>query len=265
MKQKILTEKYFASAAEADPEQKLALTALVTKIIDIATSHANSLGIGNPSMEHLNAGWVLSRLTVEMERYPAVNQDYTLHTWVEGWNRHFSQRAFRVDDMDGNPIGYARSIWMVLNKATREGVSLEHLDFDTSLIDNGMQCPISRQARHIPIVATSGEDLPKGALIAAAPPRPYTFKYCDLDSYRHVNTVRYLTMLLNQFSLEDFDAAFVKRLEMSFLHEARYGMPVEIMRHDRAPEGDVSQSSFSLVEKESGTPLLFARLVMQRR
>ena len=39
----------------------------------------------------------------------------------------------------------------------------------------------------------------------------YTFKYTDCDVNRHVNTVKYLDLLLNQFNLEKYDQNFVKR------------------------------------------------------
>ena len=83
---------------------------LVSKIIDIATAHANSLGIGNPSMAAMNRGWVLSRITLEMEGYPRVDSTYTLTTWVESWTRHFSERIIMIADENGNPYGFCRTL-----------------------------------------------------------------------------------------------------------------------------------------------------------
>lgn len=70
--QPIYEESYFLSAGETNAEQELSLPVLTTKIIDIATAHANSLGIGNPSMKEMKAGWVLSRLTIEIDRKSVV-------------------------------------------------------------------------------------------------------------------------------------------------------------------------------------------------
>lgn len=264
MNQAVYSNTYYASAGESNPEQELSLTTLITQIIDIATLHANQLGIGNPAMAHLNAGWVLSRLTVEMTRYPEVNTQYTLSTWIESWNRRFSQRAFSICDPDGNIIGYARSIWMVLNTLTREGVSLEHLNLDQSLISENLVCPIRRQAKHIPILPMGSTPL-HGELVATAPAKAYQIKYCDIDYYRHVNTVRYVAMLLNQFSLQDFDKAFAQRIEMSFLHEARYGMPLEILRHDTPAAEETMTTAFSIADSDNRQPLLFARLFLKSR
>lgn len=258
----IYSETYFLSAGETNAEQEMSLPLLVSKFIDIATAHANSLGIGNPTMVDIKAGWVLSRLTVEMESYPRVNDSYKISTWIETFNRHFSLRSFKVESPDGKVYGYARSVWMVMDTVNHTNVGLSHLSLPDDMID-GTQAPIETQQRHVPIVSKDFQsELPKGALIATEKPFIYRFKYCDLDSYRHVNTVRYVVLLLNRFSLEEHDEAYVKRLELSFLHEARYGMETCVMRSD-AP--DSLLSSFQISNNADGTPLFFARLLRQPR
>lgn len=258
----VYEESYFLSAGEGNAEQEMALPLLVTKLIDIATAHANSLGIGNPSMKEINAGWVLSRLTVQMEDYPKVNTEYTISTWVEATNRHFSERAFRISGADGRIYGYARSVWMVMNTIDHTNVGLSHLEFPDGVVV-GNRPPIDRQARHLVIVDRDFEgELPGNTIMATHPAFDYRFKYCDLDYYRHVNTVRYVTLLLNRFSLEEHDRYFVGRLELSFLHEAKYGMETQLLRSD-ADGGLVS--SFLLRKSEDSSPLFFARMFRKAR
>ena len=96
----------------SNPEGELAVNILVGNIIEIATAHANMLGIGNPAMAHLGAGWVLSRLTIEMTRYPKCNTSYVLKTWVENWNEHFSTRDFSVEDEAGKLYPGIRTVGM---------------------------------------------------------------------------------------------------------------------------------------------------------
>lgn len=257
----IYKEISFLSAGEANPEQELSLPVLMAKLIDIATTHANSLEIGNPSMSHLKAGWVLSRVTIDMTSYPHVNDEYCISTWIVSFNRHFSERAFCIASPDNKHIyGYARSIWMVMSTVDHSNVGLSHFNLPEEMI-SGQDVPIERQAKHGLIVSTDVTDnLPKGTLVSTHPIFEYCFKYCDLDSYRHVNTVRYLTLLLNRFSLEEFDKMFVKRLELSFLHEARYGMVTYLLRHDSSAD----KSAF-LLQEESGQPLLYARIMRSLR
>lgn len=259
---KIYKETYFLSANEGNAEQEMALTILVSKIIDIATAHANSLGIGNPSMTEMHAGWILSRLTVEMDSYPVVNSYYTLETWVESFNRHFSERSFRISDPDGKVYGYARSIWMVMDTVNHTNVGLSHLSLPPDMIPDE-KVPIERQTRHVPIaekgmVATASKE----TLPATAPPFRYRFEYSDIDYYRHVNTVRYVNILINRFSLAEHDATFIRRLELSFLHEAKYGMDTTILRADQ--DSDL-RSAFQLSRTDNGQPLLFARIIRDYR
>lgn len=250
----IYSQSFFLSAGETDAEQELSLPLLTQKIIDIATAHANSLGIGNPSMEQLHAGWVLSRVTIEMQKYPRVNDNYTLSTWIESFNRHFSMRCFRIDDATGNAMGFVRTVWMVISTDTHENIGLKHLSIPDGFELDG-KCPIKPQGRHRVIVESSIEAKPT-ELQANFPIKNHTFLYTDLDAYRHVNTVRYMSLLLNQFSLEEFDRSYIERVELSFLHEAHYGLPVELLRHDY----DNLDSAFFLRDEAEKKPILYAHI-----
>ena len=250
--------RFFLSAGDANAEGRLSLTVLATKIIDIATEHANMLGIGNPDMASLKAGWILSRLTIGMEAYPKVNTEYVLKTWIEDFNRHFSTRCFSIESPEGHKYGFARSIWLVMDAVNHTNYGTSHLKLpEGSILGEGV--PMARQEKHVAIVPVGQEETEtKKFLTATHPPYPYTFKYCDLDFYRHVNTVRYIAMLLNQFSLKEHDESMITRMELSFLHEASYGMKTILLRSD--DRGNPLNSSFQLSDETEGQPLLFARI-----
>lgn len=254
------SKKFLVSANEANPEGELAVHILVSDLIVVATKAAMELGIGNPTMEHLNAGWVLSRLTVEMQSYPKVNTEYRIITWVESWNRHFSVRDFEIQDCDGKTVGFARSIWMVLNTVTHENFGLSHLTLPDGAVSK-RSCPIPRQEKHIEIFPHTADEVPASAIKANTEERKYTFKYNDIDFYRHVNTVRYVSLLLNSYSLEEFDRSFLSRLELSFLHEGNFGETVEIRRFNH----DENLSSFSLFSEKKLIPILFSRIKLHPR
>lgn len=254
--QPFIEKTYFLSASDANAEGVLSFTSLTSNIIDIATEHANSLGIGNPSMVNMNAGWILSRLTIDMREMPKVNSLYILKTWIEDFNRHFSARCFSVSDPEGNIYGYCRTIWLVIDAETHKNLGLSHFNLSPELI-LGESAPIPTQQKHFPIHDGTSETNSK-SIAATHKPFEYTFKYCDLDFYRHVNTVRYVTMLLNQFTLQEHDTTKVKRIELSFLHEASYGMETILLRADS--KDDPLLSSFQLSDSSNGNALLFARV-----
>ncbi|MDE5841263.1 MAG: hypothetical protein K2H49_10135 [Muribaculaceae bacterium] len=240
----IITREFYLSAAECNAQQEMSLPLLAQKLIDVATEHANILDIGNPSMPSPDMGWVLSRLTIEMERYPEENTDYSITTWVEDWNRHFSRRAFSISDADGNTLGYARSIWMVLNTSDRSNAGLSGLNFNPDWI-SGIECPIPMQEKHVRIEPDGSETV-------------YRFKYCDIDFYRHVNTVRYIDLLLNQFDMKTYDQNIVNRLELSFLHEASYGMDIRIMT--QTSDTNPLLHRLYLEKADASMPILYSRI-----
>lgn len=256
-----IEKTYFLSASDANAEGNLSLASLTSNIIDIATDHANTLGIGNPSMTEMNAGWILSRITIDMERFPRVNSHYVLKTWIEDFNRHYSARCFSVSSPEGEIYGYCRTIWLVIDAATHKNLGLSHFNMPAELI-LGDKAPIAMQEKHFPIVGEN-EELTGKSIRATHKPYHYTFQYCDLDFYRHVNTVKYVTLLLNQFTLKEHDETLVKRIELSFLHEASYGMPTELLRSDS--KEDELLSSFQLSDQNTGNALLFARVKRERR
>ena len=239
----------FISAGDVNAEGELGLPQITASLIDVATRHANSLGIGNPSMTELHAGWILSRLTIEMTDYPRANEECVIETWVTGWNRHFSERSFRLSSPDGYIFGYARSIWMVMTTDTHENFGLSHLTLPDGCLETGLENPIERQARHKPEIE------------ATDPDTVYTFRYCDIDFYRHVNTVSYVRLILNRFSLEEMDANRAVRLELSFLHEGKYDEPV-ILRRQREADG---ANTFLLRDAKGETPILYARVKLEPR
>ena len=255
--QPLIEKSYFLSASDTNAEGILSLTSLTANIIDIATDHANILGIGNPFMKDMNAGWILSRLTIDLQEAPRVNSTYILKTWIEDFNRHFSTRCFSISSPEGKIYGYSRTIWLVIDAISHKNLGLSHLNLPEGMI-LGESAPIARQEKHFPIVAKEAEEVSGKTIKATQDPYEYTFQYCDLDFYRHVNTVRYVSMLLNQFTLKEHDETRVRRIELSFLHEASYGMKTYLLRSD-SPE-DSLLSSFQLTDAATDNALLFARL-----
>ena len=207
------TEKFFLTAGECNPEQELPLPLLMTRIIEIATMHANAWGVGYAKLIEDNQGWVLSRVTIEMTRYPHVNEEYSLTTWIEDYNRHFSQRNMEINDKNNEVIGHVRTIWMVINMTTRDSVDISSLSYIRENISS-RKCPIEAQNRLRPV--TEGKSI------------SYTFQYTDCDVNRHVNTVKYLDLLMNQLTLDRYDQNIVHRLEIAFIKETHYGDTAQV-------------------------------------
>lgn len=143
---KIYSKSWLLTPGECNCEKEMPVWLMTERIIDVATEHANSWGVGYARLILDNQAWVLSRVAIEMKRWPKVNETYTLSTWVEDYNRHFSERNIEVTDTDGNVIGHARTVWVVIDLTTRQSCDISSLDY----IRNNLcekECPIAKHTR----------------------------------------------------------------------------------------------------------------------
>ncbi len=209
---------FHLTGGETGPEGEMPVTLAAERVIEMATNHADLLGVGYEAMIQQNQAWVLSRLSIEMMRYPAVNQGYRLTTWVSSFNRRFSERDFEFSSLDGRQLGYARTMWAAIDLSSR-GVG--ELDIVTRLgeVIVDRPCPIAA----IPRLGAVADDGRRSG---------YKFTYRDIDFNRHVNSVAYIRLLLDAWSLEHHDRYRVKRIDTAYIHEAHYGDSVDLLVTD---------------------------------
>lgn len=212
--QVLYTHDFHLTAAQCNAQSELAPPQLVQQIIEVATEHADLLGVGFRDLQKNNDLWVLSRVAFEMKRFPRLLEDYSLTTWIEGYNRHFSERNFQIRSANGEVLGYARTIWVAINMQTRRPADLSYISYISETVSD-FPCPIEKQGK-----------------IRMTPPaqivHEYTFRVSDIDLNRHVNSTRYVELILNQMDLADFDDYYLNRFEIEYKQEAHYGDTVEV-------------------------------------
>lgn len=82
MIQSLFSQSYELTAGECDPEGRMPISLLAERLIEVATEHADGLGIGYGALKTINIGWVLSRMSIEMQQYPGINDEYTIASWI---------------------------------------------------------------------------------------------------------------------------------------------------------------------------------------
>ena len=210
---RLYSKSWLLTPGECNCQKELPAWLLVERLIDVATEHANSWGVGYARLIIDNQAWVLSRVAIEMKRWPKVNETYTLSTWVENYNRHFSERNIEITDSEGNVIGYARTIWVVIDLTTRQSCDISALDYIKDKI-LAKECPIDKQ-RHIRAVEHVRES-------------QYKFRYSDIDFNQHVNSLRYIRVALDQWEADFHNSHEIERFEISYMKEGLAGQTVEI-------------------------------------
>lgn len=217
MDHKLSTYPYKVEPFSEDYLGNLAWGTLGNLILRCATLHATEHGFGYRQMIKVHHAWVLSRLVIEMDTLPHTGDAFSISTWVDRLYRQFTDRHFDISRPDGTPYGHATSIWSLIDTSTRLPADL------TQLPDGGFTSVLLPE-RPSPIA-------PMGRIRLKAPQEAFTHRaaYTDLDLNGHVNSIRYLELLINTYESTELKAHPIRRIEMAFCLEAYEGQELKVM------------------------------------
>ena len=207
---KLGTYRFVAEPFHVDFTGHLTMGVLGNHLLNCAGFHATDRGFGIATLNEENYTWVLSRLAIELDEMPYQYEDFSIQTWVENVYRLFTDRNFAILNKDGKTIGYARSVWAMINLNTRKPADLLALH-GGSIVDYiaDEPCPIDKPSR---IKLTTQE-------VSAT----LTAKYSDIDINGHVNSIRYIEHILDLFPIELYRSKQIRRFEMAYVAESYYG------------------------------------------
>lgn len=247
MNNKVGDYRFVAEPFHVDFTGHLTLGVLGNHLLNCAGFHATERGFGIASLNEDNFTWVLSRLAIELDEMPYQYEAFSVQTWVENVYRLFTDRNFSITDKDGRKIGYARSVWAMINLSTRKPADLLELH-GGSIVDYVCDepCPIDKPSR----IKVAGCD----------PVAKVTARYSDIDINGHVNSIRYIEHILDLFPLEKFREQFIHRFEMAYVAESYYG-DVLSFYVDR-PDADTCQVE---VRKNEGEVVCRSKIVFKKK
>lgn len=200
---------------DVDFSGHLTIPMLGNHLLNCAGFHADARGFGITRLNEDDCTWVLSRVALEFNELPTEYQHFSVSTWVESVMRMFTARNFEIKNQMGDVIGYARSIWAMINLQTRKPVDLLTIN-DGSLTDwivDDKECPIEGPSR----IKVMSKD----------PIEIISIKFCDIDINGHLNSMRYIEHILNLFSLDFFRNHRIKRFEIAYITECLFGDRIE--------------------------------------
>lgn len=204
---------------------RLAWSMLGNQLLRVAERQAVVGGFGFDAMHGLRHTWVLSRLVIEITSdLPRTGERYCIETWVPKIYRQFSDRHFRITTPDGHhTFGYALSTWALIDLESRAPMSLDDLPddaFRSALVPERL-CPIDGPSRTRLKAGTE-------------PVARHRAAYSDLDINGHVNSIRYITMLMDQLPLQAMEQG-IRRVEMAYSAESHAGETLDLYLQEQQP------------------------------
>lgn len=201
---------------DIDCSNRMSVMALVRAILNAACMAADDNGFGTIQLNEKGLTWVLSRISIEMERYPESEHDFVITTWIENCGNLVSTRNFRIEDPEGDFLGSACSLWSVIDMETRQPINLQTIPELFEVIVNE-SVPVSKP-RHIALPIEADE------VIA------HRVVYSDLDFNRHVNSTRYIEWMMNVVPMPIIEEHEIKGCSINYSAEVHYGEEVDVLQ-----------------------------------
>ena len=212
--EKSWVDQYLVHSYEIDQQRHLSMVSAINYFQESAWRNAESLGLGFNELAAKNRFWVLSRLYVEMYRYPLWSDTVEVETWPKGMESLFAMRDFRIKTAGGDEIlGAGTTAWLIIDGTTHRLQRIEQIS------ENMPIYPQNAVERKLDKIALVDAMTPQIRIIAG---------YTDVDVNRHVNNVCYLNWAINYLPVEN-EQLTIRSAEINFLSEARLHSPIELL------------------------------------
>lgn len=230
------TYKFLAEPFHSDVTGSVSLAVMGNHLLNCAGMNAEENGFGIDYLNEHHYTWVLSRLAMEFDEMPKQYSTFSIDTWVESVMSLFSGRNFVIRNAEGAPIGYARSMWAMIDLDSRQPANLLTLrdGIMTQYVRTDLDCPIDKPG--------------KIRVTAAEPQQSVTIRFSDIDINRHVNSVRYIEHILNLFPLDKFETSRIKRFEIAYVTESVFGDVLDLYI-----DSDEATDTHQIEVKKQGT------------
>lgn len=187
-------------------------SAILETMQELAGIHGTLIGVGRNALLQKGVVWVLTRVEVVMDRYPRIGDMVSIETFPMPVRRWFFPRYFVFRDEQGQEIGRAGSLWVLLDVNTRK---MAKPDICSALMpDNSdLLAPLGLPAT----VAEVSGTLETGV---------YTPVYADLDVNGHVNNTKYMDWCCNALGIDTMKACCLSRFDVNYNMEILPGQEI---------------------------------------
>lgn len=185
-----------------DASGKLSYAEAFGLFMDIASIHAEKLGIGLTAMAQKDLFWLTVKTQVNFIKRPRMLQNVTIKTWPERPDKMRGNRSYALQCGE-DTIMTGKTEWAVINTQTHklvplEGIYPEGLNFATP---SACEDPFARIADHFEGMEPYAE---------------YRVRSTDIDVGGHMNNTAYVRAIMGSFSNAEWKAVHIHRIDVIF-------------------------------------------------
>ena len=231
--------------SRCDATSRLSLHSIFVLFQDIASEHAESLGIGGAALAEKGLFWLTVRTRVKVYSRPRMMQEATVQTWLG----KFAPGDLRTDryyrlTCGGRLVAEGRTEWSILRLADNSVARMREVGMPDVEIREETVCdaPFSRFRADFAEDNFSMEHIVRPS---------------DVDMGQHMNNTAYVRTILDTFTVPELKALKPAELEICFRQPCFGGQALTVRR--KAEEG----GWLFAVEHSDGKQAALARLLVQ--
>lgn len=212
---------YLVRSYECDNNYRAKFTTLVNYMQDMAGIHSGSIGMSAEEMFKMNLAWILYKWKIRIYAYPALGTTVRVRTWSSSMDKLYAHRCFVLYNEQGEIIGEALSIWVMLDFAQRSVCRIPQEIMET-YASTGETVSFAKEFTNNPLPLADG-------LLSQC---DFTIHRHDLDYNRHLNNVKYIDFLLDTVPQELLDTKQIYDLEVVYKKECVLGNQITCLCFD---------------------------------
>lgn len=209
-----LTQEHYLRAQDVDINGTWMPSSIFVRMQEIAEDNAAAVGAGRVDMiDSLGYAWVLTRMYVEMDKYPRIGDTIKVSTWPLKPTKLFFSRQFSFEALNGELLGKASSQWILFDVAERQikrSCELGDYPYDPELPRMLPEPKKLILPKNVPAVAKR------------------TVLYSDVDMNVHMNNTKYLNWICELFSSGWLTSKYLKSIRINYIGETHIDQIVEL-------------------------------------
>jgi len=198
------TREFPVPLSLCDRRGKLSLPGVFSLFMDIATDHAEHIGLGLGAMSARHLFWLTVRTRARLYRLPALEERVRLTTWPEKAGAMRCSRDYTLTAGD-ELLAAGKTEWAVLDTETGRPHPMQDVyppELTAILTEETVWPePFSRLREET-----------EGAVSLGS----YTVRSTDIDVGGHMNNAAYPRMLLGAFSSKELEALKIREMELCY-------------------------------------------------
>ena len=210
------------TSAETDMKARLRPGALVNILIQSAIQSADALGFGFGGMQQEKLFWVLSRMTIAIERPFNWYETVEVETWPKDVDGLLYLRDFIIRDSSRHVVASATSGWLAVNIETKRPCRIEGVDaliFDRLKFKHALESHPEKLPAIQPLTSTDK-----------------IITYFDIDLNKHVTATRYMDWMMDTIPVDYLLTHYPSGISINYMKESQLGDTILLQSEQKSQD-----------------------------